>query len=57
MGEDNNKEPKPQWKGCIIFGIINIVFVFFVHEIEYCNVECCFNSVDCSRCGHDNSID
>ena len=25
---EGNKEPKPQWKGCIIFGIVNIIFVF-----------------------------
>ena len=34
MGEDNNKEPKPQWKGCIIFGIINIILVFLCTKLN-----------------------
>ena len=25
--EEKNKAPAPQWKGCIIFGIVNIVLV------------------------------
>ena len=33
---ENNKESKPQWKGCIIFEIINISICSFVNEIEYC---------------------
>ena len=34
MGEDNNKEPKPQWKGCIIFGIVNIIFVLLCTKLN-----------------------
>lgn len=31
---ENNKESKPQWKGCIIFGIINIVFVLLCTKLN-----------------------
>ena len=34
MGEDNNKEPKPQWKGCIIFGIVNIILVLLCTKLN-----------------------
>lgn len=34
MGEDNNKEPKPQWKGCIIFGIVNIIFALLCTKLN-----------------------
>jgi hypothetical protein len=31
---ENNKESKPQWKGCIILGIINIVFVLLCTKLN-----------------------
>ena len=31
---ENNKESKPQWKGCIIFGIIKVLLVKFKTEIN-----------------------
>lgn len=29
-----NKEPEPQWKGCIIFGIVNIVLVLLATKLN-----------------------
>lgn len=31
---EGNKEPKPQWKGCIIFGIVNIIFVLLCTKLN-----------------------
>ena len=31
---EENKESKPQWKGCIIFGIINIIFVLLCTKLN-----------------------
>ena len=31
---DENKELKPQWKGCIIFGIVNIIFVLLCTKLN-----------------------
>lgn len=32
--EENNKNPKPQWKGCIIFGLINIGLVLLCTKLN-----------------------
>ena len=31
---EENKELKPQWKGCIIFGIVNIIFVHLCTKLN-----------------------
>lgn len=32
--EDKNKEPEPQWKGSVIFGIINILLVLLCTKLN-----------------------
>lgn len=32
---ESSKESKPQWKGCIIFGIINIGFVLLCTKLNF----------------------
>lgn len=32
--EKKNKVPAPRWKGCIIFGLINIVFVLLCTQLN-----------------------
>lgn len=33
--EEKNNEPKPQWKGCIIFGLINIGLVLLCTKLNF----------------------
>ena len=35
METNDIKNPRPQWKGCIVFGIINILFVILCTKINF----------------------
>ncbi len=35
METNDIKNPRPQWKGCIVFGIINILFVILCTKIHF----------------------
>ena len=32
--QENNNVPKPQWKGCIIFGLVNIGLVLLCTKLN-----------------------
>ena len=32
--DDKNKNPKPQWKECIVFGVINVLLVLLCTKLK-----------------------
>jgi|P827metagenome_2_1110787.scaffolds.fasta_scaffold00715_16 hypothetical protein len=32
--DDKNKDPKPQWKECIVFGVINVLLVLLCTKLK-----------------------